>query len=75
MRRILSCTVAVLLGMPLLAQVDPVVMTVNGYDVTQSEFEYFFEKNNIEAKVTKKAVRQYADLYLRFKLKVQAAID
>ena len=34
MRRILSCTVAGLLCMPLLAQVDPVVMTVNGYDVT-----------------------------------------
>lgn len=50
-------------------------MTVNGYDVTQSEFEYFFEKNNIEAKVTKKTVRQYADLYLNFKLKVQAALD
>ena len=75
MRRILSCTVAVLLAMPLLAQVDPVVMTVNGYDVTQSEFEYFFEKNNIETNVTKKTVRQYADLYLNFKLKVQAAID
>ncbi len=75
MRRILSCIVAVLLGMPLLAQVDPVVMTVNGYDVTQSEFEYFFEKNNIETKVTKKTVRQYADLYLNFKLKVQAALD
>lgn len=75
MRRILSCTVAVLLAMPLLAQVDPVVMTVNGYDVTQSEFEYFFEKNNIETNVTKKTVRQYADLYLNFKLKVQAALD
>ena len=75
MRRILSCTVAVLLAMPLLAQVDPVVMTVNGYDVTQSEFEYFFEKNNIETNVTKKTVRQYADLYLNFKLKVQAAVD
>lgn len=50
-------------------------MTVNGYDVTQSEFEYFFEKNNIETNVTKKTVRQYADLYLNFKLKVQAALD
>lgn len=75
MRRFLSCTVAFLLCMPLLAQVDPVVMTVNGYDVTKSEFEYFFEKNNIETKVTKKTVRQYADLYLDFKLKVQAAMD
>ena len=75
MRRILSCTVAVLLCIPLLAQTDPVVMTVNGYDVTKSEFEYFFEKNNIETNVTKKTVRQYADLYLNFKLKVQAAVD
>lgn len=50
-------------------------MTVNGYDVTQSEFEYFFNKNNTETEVTKKTVRQYADLYLNFKLKVQAAID
>ena len=72
MRRILSCTVAVLLCIPSLAQTDPVVMTVNGYDVTKSEFEYFFEKNNIETNVTKKTVRQYADLYLNFKLKVQS---
>jgi len=50
-------------------------MTVNGNDVTKSEFEYFFEKNNIDTIVTKKTIRQYADLYLNFKLKVQAAVD
>ena len=75
MKRILLCIVSVLLCMPFFAQDDPVVMTVNGYDVTQSEFEYFFEKNNIDSVVTKKTIRQYADLYLNFKLKVQAAID
>lgn len=50
-------------------------MTVNGYDVSKSEFEYFFEKNNLENNISKKTVREYADLYLNFKLKVQAAID
>lgn len=75
MRRILLFVVTVLLCMPLPAQDDPVVMTVNGYDVTKSEFEYFFEKNNLDSIVSRKTVRQYAELYLNFKLKVQAAID
>jgi len=75
MRRILFCILSVLLCMPILAQDEPVVMTVNGYDVGLSEFEYFFHKNNTETKVTRKTVKQYADLYLNFKLKVQAAMD
>lgn len=75
MRRILSCIVSVLLCIPSFSQDDVVVMTVNGYDVSKSEFEYFFEKNNLENNISKKTVREYADLYLNFKLKVQAAID
>jgi len=75
MRRILSCIVTVLLCIPFHAQDNPVVMTVNGYDVPQSEFEYFFWKNNEDSVVSKKIIRQYADLYLNYKLKVQAAID
>ena len=75
MKRILSCLLSVLICLPLLAQDDPIVMTVNGYDVKKSEFEYFFRKNNTETDVTEKTVMQYADLYLNFKLKVQAAVD
>lgn len=75
MRRFLICIISVLFCIPFHAQDDPVVMTVNGYDVNKSEFEYFFKKNNTETKVTRKTVKQYADLYLTFKLKVQAAID
>ena len=76
MRRILSCLLSLYLSISLYAQTDEtVVMTVNGYDVTKSEFEYFFRKNNTETKVTRKTVREYADLYLNFKLKVQAAVD
>jgi peptidyl-prolyl cis-trans isomerase SurA len=76
MRRILICFLSVLLSVPCFAGTDdPVVMSVNGYDVKKSEFEYFFRKNNNSAPVTSKSVQQYADLYLNFKLKVQAAID
>lgn len=75
MRRILFCIISVLFCLPFKAQDDPVVMTVNGYDINKSEFEYFFNKNKTETKVTRKTVKQYADLYLVFKLKVQAAID
>ena len=27
---------------------DPVVMTVNGKDIRQSEFEYLYQKNNLQ---------------------------
>jgi len=75
MRRILFCIFGILSCVPFFAQGDPVVMTVNGNEISKSEFEYFFRKNNIESTVTRKTVRQYADLYLNFKLKVEAAID
>ena len=57
------------------AQSDPVVMSVNGVDVHRSEFEYSYNKNNGDEVVDKKTVREYADLYANYKLKVQAALD
>ena len=76
MKRILVGILAALVCMPFHGQTDDsVVMTVNGYDVSKSEFEYFFNKNRNDEPVTKKTLTQYADLYLNFKLKVQAALD
>ena len=57
------------------AQSDPVVMTVNGVDVTRSEFEYSFNKNNGDGVIDKKNVAEYADLYAVYKMKVAAALD
>jgi len=57
------------------AQSDPVVMTVNGVDVTRSEFEYSFNKNNGDGVIDKKNVDEYADLYSVYKMKVAAALD
>ncbi len=52
---------------------DAVVMTVAGKDVTRSEFEYSFNKNNTEQTVDKKALDEYVQLFVDFKLKVAEA--
>ena len=75
MKRFLLCLVSSLLCIPFHAQDDPVVMTVNGKDVPLSEFVYFYKRNNNSEPVTKKSVAEYANLYLNYKLKVEAAID
>lgn len=54
---------------------DPVVMTVGNEKVTRSEFEYNFNKNNTDAVVDKKSVREYADMYAVYRMKVLAALD
>ena len=54
---------------------DPVVMTVNGVDVTRSEFEYSFNKNNTDLVVDKKSLDEYVELFVNYKLKVAAALD
>jgi len=54
---------------------DPVVMKINGKDVTRSEFEYNYNKNNTEGVVDKKDLNEYVDLFINYKLKVEAAMD
>ena len=54
---------------------DPVVMKINGKDVHRSEFEYNFNKNNGDNVVDKKTVDEYAELFVNYKLKVEAALD
>jgi len=54
---------------------DPVIMTVAGVDVPRSEFEYSYNKNNTDGVIDKKSVEEYVDLFINYKLKVQAALD
>ena len=54
---------------------DPVVMKINGKDVHRSEFEYNYNKNNGDNVVDKKTVDEYAELFVNYKLKVEAALD
>ena len=52
---------------------DAIVMTVAGKDVTRAEFEYSFNKNNNEHTVDRKALDEYVQLFVDFKLKVAEA--
>lgn len=52
---------------------EPVVMTVNDKQVTKSEFEAVFYKNNNKETTNAKSVKEYADLYALFKMKVLEA--
>ena len=54
---------------------DPVIMTVAGVDVPRSEFEYSYNKNNTDGVIDKKSVEEYVDLFVNYKMKVQAALD
>ena len=54
---------------------DPVIMTIAGTPVNRSEFEYSYNKNNAEGVIDKKSVKEYVDLFVNYKLKVQAALD
>ena len=54
---------------------DPIIMTVNGKPVPRSEFEYSYNKNNAEGVIDKKNVEEYLDLFINYKLKVEAAKD
>ncbi|MBF1461396.1 MAG: peptidylprolyl isomerase, partial [Prevotella pallens] len=56
-------------------QTDPTIMTINGQPVSRSEFEYSYNKNNADGVIDKKSVDEYVDLFINYKLKVQAALD
>lgn len=76
-KKTISVLIAMLLnGSMVFAQsVDPVIMTVNGKPVLRSEFEYSYNKNNSDGVIDKKSVDEYVDLFINYKLKVEAALD
>ncbi|MFN0034218.1 MAG: peptidylprolyl isomerase [Saprospiraceae bacterium] len=58
------------------AQNDATLFTVKGAPVTASEFKYIYSKTNQDkADFSEKSLREYLELYINFKLKVQKARD
>ena len=45
------------------------------HSISRDEFLHAYQKNNLKSKNSAKAYRDYLDLYIRYRLKVQAAID
>lgn len=76
MKKILASAFCAVLAACTCAQtVDPIIMRIAGQDVTRSEFEYNFNKNNSEGVVDQKSIDEYVPLFVNYKLKVQAAMD
>ena len=77
MKKQLLSAAFILNGMLAFAQTanDPIIMTVAGTPVLRSEFEYSYNKNNTDGVIDKKSVEEYVDLFINYKLKVQAALD
>lgn len=74
MKKLLFAFCAAIVAQTASAQVDdPIVMTVNGEDVTRSEFEYSYNKNNTDLVVDKASLDEYVELFVNYKLKVAAA--
>lgn len=63
-------------GIALAQDTDPVLFTVKGNPVRVSEFKYIYTKTNQDkADFSEASLREYLDLYTKFKLKVQKARD
>lgn len=54
---------------------DPVAFLINGEEVTKSQFEYIYHKNNSNNSIEKKSLDEYVELFVNFKLKVAQAKD
>jgi peptidyl-prolyl cis-trans isomerase SurA len=55
---------------------DPVILTIAGENIPKSEFERVFRKNNNkDSTYDKKAVEDYLQLYINYKLKVKEALE
>ena len=55
---------------------DPFILTIAGENVPKSEFERVFKKNNNKDSVyDRKAVDDYLQLYINYKLKVKEALE
>lgn len=55
------------------AQQDPVLMRINGQDITRSEFERFCRRNKPSGIAGKETLKRCADLFVDMKLKLSAA--
>ena len=55
---------------------DPILLKIAGENISKSEFLRVFQKNNLKDQaIDKKALDEYLELYINFKLKVKEAIE
>ena len=52
---------------------SPVLMTIDDREITKSDFETIYKKNNRDSSITQEDLDEYLDLFINFKLKVMEA--
>jgi len=52
---------------------DPILITINSEQITQSEFERIYKKNNSDSVIDQESLKEYLELFINFKLKVLEA--
>ena len=73
MNKLFALAVTLLIGLNSFSQDDPVIMTINGNEITKSEFLQIYLKNNNAPKYDKASLDEYMELFKKFKLKVAEA--
>src|SRR4051812_47938764 len=73
MKNLLSTLLILLTITSGFAQTDPVLMTIAGSNISKSEFEKVYKKNNKDISYDEKSVKEYLELYINYKLKVKEA--
>ncbi|PWL24137.1 MAG: hypothetical protein DCO96_15215 [Fluviicola sp. XM-24bin1] len=73
MKRLLVLAITLVLAQTVVAQDDPVIMTIDDKEITKSEFLQIYLKNNDDPKYDKAALDEYMELFKKFKLKVAEA--
>jgi peptidyl-prolyl cis-trans isomerase SurA len=73
MKKVLLLLSIIIANMAIAQSTDPVIMTVNNKFVYKSEFERIFWKNKKETTTDQKELDEYLELFIKFKLKVEAA--
>ena len=70
MKKSILSLLAFFITITVAAQVDPIIMTIDGKGITKSEFLQIYLKNNNDPKYDKASLDEYMDLFKKFKLKV-----
>lgn len=73
MKRLLVLAITLVLTQTVVAQDDPVIMTIDDKEITKSEFLQIYLKNNDDPKYDKASLDEYMELFKKFKLKVAEA--
>ena len=72
MKRSLLSGCVCLFAVSVFARQDPVLMRVNGREISRSEFEYSYRRNTADTG-TNLSPKEYAELFARSMQKVEAA--